>query len=148
MWKMGFQPTKRVRFEDEESGNEEPVQLAKRIATSEHAEAFIRGVVIAEGPKEGPEAEALRQKFLADYKGTVFDTRVRGRPPIRGLFGEKVKPGAIPKKQRPYQFWGIARCGSRTRFVGSRKRTGCWRMAWGHGTAQPSRFQSRTTTVL
>ncbi len=109
LWKMGFQPTKRVRFEDEESGKEELVQLAKHIATSEHAEAFIRGEVIAESPKEGPEAEALRQKFLANYKDAVFDTKVRGPPPIRGPCGEatvKLKPVAIPKKQRPYKILG------------------------------------------
>ncbi len=66
MWKMRFQPTKRVRFEDEKNEGEELVQLARHIATSEHAEAFVRGVVVAEGPKANPEAEALRQKFLAD----------------------------------------------------------------------------------
>ncbi len=108
LWKMCFQPTKRVRFEDEKDEGEELVQLARHIATSEHAEAFIRGVVIADGPKEFPEAEALRQKVLADYKDTVFDTRVHGSPTIRGPFGEatiKLKPGAIPKKQRPYQIF-------------------------------------------
>ncbi len=109
LWKMGFQPTKRVRFEDEENGGEELVQLARHIATSEHAEAFVRGVVVAEGPKAGPEAEALRQGFLADYKDSVFDIQVRGPPPIRGPFGEatiKLKPGAIPKKQRSYHILG------------------------------------------
>jgi hypothetical protein len=109
LWKMCFKPTKKVQFEDEESGNEDLVQLARHIGTNEHAEAFIRGVVIADGPKEGLEAEFLRQKFLADYKNTVFDTKFPGPPPIRGPFGEatiKLKPGAIPKKQRPYQILG------------------------------------------
>ncbi len=40
---------------------------------------------IAEGPRAGPEAEALIQKFLTDYKDSVFDIKVRGPPPIRGL---------------------------------------------------------------
>ncbi len=62
LWKMGFQPTKRVRFEDEESGNEELVQLARRIANSEHAETFIREVVIAEGPKGGPRGRSIKAK--------------------------------------------------------------------------------------
>ncbi len=84
-WKMGFQPTKRVRFEDEKDEERELVQLARHIATSEHAEAFVRGVVIAEDPKAGPEAEALRQKFLADYKDSVFDIQVRGPPPSVAL---------------------------------------------------------------
>ncbi len=102
LWKMGFQPTKRVRFEDEKDEGEELVQLARHIATSEHAEAFVRGVVIAEGPKAGLEADALRQTFLSDYRDTVFDIQVRGPPPIRGPFGEatiKLKAGAISKKQ-------------------------------------------------
>ena len=109
LWKMGFQPTKKVRFDDEKDEEKELVQLARHIATSEHAEAFVRGVVIAENPKVGPEVEALRQKFLADYKDSVFDIKVRGPPPIRGPFGEatiKLRPGAIPKKQRPYQILG------------------------------------------
>ena len=72
--KMGLQPTTRVRFEDEKDEGEELVQLSRNLATSEQAEAFVRGVVIAEGPKAGPEAEALRQKCMADYKDTVFDT--------------------------------------------------------------------------
>ncbi len=47
--------------------------------------------------------------FLTDYKDLVYDIRVRGPPPIRGPFAEstiKLKPGAIPKKQRPYQILG------------------------------------------
>ncbi len=83
--------------------------MARNIATSEHAEAFVRGVDVAEGPKAGPEAEALRQKFLAYYKDSVFDIQVRGPLPIRGPFGEatiNLKPDAIPKKQRPYQILG------------------------------------------
>ncbi len=86
LWKMGYQPTKKVRFEDEKNDGEELVQLARHIATREHAEAFVRGVVVAEGPRAGPEAEALRQKFLADYKDSVFDVQVRGPPPFRGPF--------------------------------------------------------------
>ena len=79
LWKMGLQPTNKIRFEDENDKEGELVQLARHIATSEHAEAFVRGVVIAENPKMGPEVEALRQKFLADYKDSVFDIKVRGR---------------------------------------------------------------------
>ena len=109
LWKMGFQPTKKVRFEDEKDEEKELVQLARHIATSEHAEAFVRGEVIVENPRMGPEVEALRQKFLADYKDSVFDIKVRGPSPIRGPFGEatiKLRPGAILKKQRPYQILG------------------------------------------
>ena len=130
LWKMGFQPTKKVLFDDEKDEEKELVQLARHIATSEHAEAFVRGVVIAENPKVGPEVEALRQKFLADYKDSVFDIKVRGPPPIRGPFGEatiKLRPGAIPKKQRPYKFWGIARCGSKIRSDGSKRKNSDWR---------------------
>ena len=97
---MGFHPTKKVGFEDEKDEEKELVQLARHIATSEHAEAFVRGVVIAENPKVGPEVEALRQRFLAEYKDSVFDIKVRGPPPIRGSFGEatiKLRPGVIPK---------------------------------------------------
>ncbi len=81
------------------------MQLARHIATSEHAEAFIRGVVIAKGPKAGPEAEAFRQKFLADYRDSVIDIQVRGPPPIRGPFGEaqgiiKNRSGGLFEKKR------------------------------------------------
>ncbi len=41
LWKMGFQPTRRVRFEDEKVEGEELVQLARHIATSVHAGAFV-----------------------------------------------------------------------------------------------------------
>ena len=67
----------------------ELVQLARHIPTSEHAEAYVRGVVIAENLNVGPEVEALRQRFLADYKDSVFDIKVRGPPIIRGPFGEQ-----------------------------------------------------------
>ncbi len=101
---MIFQPTQKAKFEEEENEKEDRFDLARHIANSEHAEAFIRGVVIAEGPKAGPEDEALRQKFLADYKDKVFYTKVRGPPPVRGPFSVvtiKLKPSAIPLKQRP-----------------------------------------------
>jgi hypothetical protein len=47
LWKMVFQPIKRVRFEDEADEDEELVQLARLITTTEHAEVFIRGRLIA-----------------------------------------------------------------------------------------------------
>jgi hypothetical protein len=81
LWKMGFQPNKRVRFEGEKDEERELVQLARHLATSEHAETFVRGEVVAEDPKAGPEAEVLRQKFLADYKDSVFEIQVQGPPP-------------------------------------------------------------------
>ena len=104
--------------------------MARHIATSEHAEACVRGVVIAENPKVGPEVEALEQKFLADYKDSVFDIKVRGPPPIRGPFGEatiKLRPGAIPRSSDPTKFWGIAKCFSKTRSVVSKRKTSGWR---------------------
>ena len=81
LWKMGFQPTKKVRFDDEKDEEKELVQLARHIATSEHAEAFVRGVVIAENPKVGPEIEALRQKFLRNIGIQCSILRFEVRPP-------------------------------------------------------------------
>ncbi len=107
--------------------------------------------MIAEGPKANPEAEVLRQNFLAAYKDTVFDIKVCGPPTIRCPFGEasiKLKPGSIPKKQRPYQILGDRKVRFKNKIRQFEEETGGWRMVWGHGVAQSSRFPSRTTTGL
>ncbi len=71
--------------------------------------SVIKGVLEARYPHDSPEVEALRQKLLEDFAGTVFQDRTGGNPPIRGPHGEAViilKPGSIPIKQRMIQIHG------------------------------------------
>jgi hypothetical protein len=69
--------------------------------------SVIKGVL--EASHDSPGVEAIRQKLLEDFAGTVFQDRTGGNPPIRGPHGEAViilKPGAIQIKQRMFQIHG------------------------------------------
>ncbi len=71
--------------------------------------SVIKGVLEARDPHDSPGVEAMRQKLLEDFEGTVFQDRTGGNPPIRGLHGEAViilKLGAVPIKQRRFQIHG------------------------------------------
>ena len=64
LWKMGFQPTKKVRFEDEKDDERDLVQLARHIATSEHVEAFFSRSSNCREPKSGPRGRRLKAKVF------------------------------------------------------------------------------------
>jgi hypothetical protein len=74
--------------------------------------SLTKGVVEARDPHDSPEVDAIRQKLLEDYAGSVFQDRTGGNPPIRGPHGEAeilVKIGAIPVKQWMFQIQGERR---------------------------------------
>ncbi len=63
--------------------------------------ALIKGVVEARDSHDSLEEDAIRQKLLEDYAGSVFQDRTGGNPPIRGPPDDVqiiLKAGAIPVK--------------------------------------------------
>ena len=110
--RMGIHAVPQVHFLGEGDLQDQHEETAKAIVEQGQSPAFSRGVVLSENPLAGPEAEALRQRFLEEYKDSVFNTKVKGPPPVRGPFGEAtitLKPGAVPRKQRMYQIQGDRR---------------------------------------
>ena len=86
--------------------------LAKQLQSMGCAEHFVRRVVFTDGPVLGPEVDALRTQLVEEFRATVFDTKVRGPPPVRGPHGEatiELKPNAAPVKQRMFQIHGPRR---------------------------------------
>ena len=62
--KMGWDPEGKVQFQpDRLSGDVEEdkmlMKIAKELAASGHAEEFVRGVVVSDGPYQGERADAL-----------------------------------------------------------------------------------------
>ena len=115
--KMGWDPEGKVQFQtDRLSGDVEEdemlMSVAKELAASEHAEEFVRGVVVSDGPYQGERADALRAAFLEEFKESVFNLKVRGPPPIRGPMGEAtitIRQDTPPVKQRMFQIQGERR---------------------------------------
>ncbi len=69
-------------------------------------------MVEARDPYDSPDVDAIRQKLLEDYAGSVFQDRTGGNTPIRGPHGETeiiLKAGAVPVKQRMFQIQGERR---------------------------------------
>ena len=98
-----------------EPADKEAAQMRQEVARElmrqgDHVH-YINSVVVADQPVEGDQVAALRQQILEKYKDSVFDTRPRGQPPVRGpeWIGEahiELKPGANPVKQKMYQMHG------------------------------------------
>ena len=105
-----------LRVEEEEEEAEwtegELSELAEVIQNQQSEDAFVRSVVISSKKNMEEGVELLRKKLLADYDKVVFAKQTSGSPPVRGPFGEAEivpKPGAVPVKQRMFQFQGERR---------------------------------------
>ena len=75
-----------------------PVQVATVIQSAQQA--------------MGAKVEQRKTQILKDYEGTVYKDHTNGDPPVRGPLGEaeiRLKPGAVPKKQRPFHIVGERR---------------------------------------
>ncbi len=62
--------------------------------------ALTKGVVEARDPHDSPDVDAIRQKLLEGYAGSVFQDRTGGNPPIRGPHGEADVPKKKPNDYR------------------------------------------------
>jgi hypothetical protein len=74
--------------------------------------ALTKGVVETRDHHDSPEVDAIRQKLLEYYAGSVIKDQTGGNPPIRGPHGEAeiiFKASAIPVKQRMFQIQGVRR---------------------------------------
>ena len=110
-----------VHAEGQGLGEEELACVVRHLKDTHHPKipshfhrrvALTKGVVEARDPHDSPEVDAIRQKLLEDYAGSVFQDRTGGNPPIRGPHGEAeiiLKAGAIPVKQRMFQIQGERR---------------------------------------
>ncbi len=61
--------------------------------------ALTKGVVEARDPHDSPEVDAIRQKLLEDYSGSVFQDRTGGNPPFEDHMGKR----KLFSRRVPYQ---------------------------------------------
>jgi hypothetical protein len=80
---------------------------------SRRIEHFIDTIAVGEDILENdPHVQALKNKIIEDYTGSVFRDEVWTDPPIRNPHGEAkidLKPGVVPTKQRPFVLIGERR---------------------------------------
>ena len=61
--------------------------------------ALTKGVVEARDPHDSPEVDAIRQKLLEDYAGSVFQDRTGGNPQFDDHMGRR----KLSLRRQPYQ---------------------------------------------
>lgn len=100
--KKYFLPSEIGRKEDTLTPEEE--QLIFDHSGEQVEDAFVFGLVETENPVAHTLAEKLRDKIYLDYRDTVFREEIAVDPQPRGPHGVaniKLKPGTVPKYQRP-----------------------------------------------
>ena len=72
----------------------------------------MNAIIQAAQPMVGDDMEGMKKQNCEEYDGIVFAEKTAGNPPVRGPLGEaeiRLKPGAVPKKQRPFHIVGERR---------------------------------------